>query len=480
MSDELPKGWAEAALPQVAELNMGQSPPSNTYNVEGKGLPFYQGKTEFGNLYPTPVKFCSVPSKVAEKDDILISVRAPVGPTNLCPEKSCIGRGLAGIRPLGEIPSRYLLYYLRSMEAGLAAQGTGSTFTAISKTDLAQLNVRLAPLGEQRRIVAKLETLLGKVDTSQQRLAKIPVLLKRFRQSVLAAACSGRLTADWREENDDIESSEDLIQKILDGRNKRYEATCKKCIAAGDKPPKRPKNLTRVKITHHNLPDIPETWEWACWDDLADWITYGFTRPMPHVAKGVPIITAKNVRDGFFDFSQSEFTTKEAFAELSEKDKPRRNEILITKDGAIRGRAALVETDEPFCISQAVAVVRFGGLTAHEPFLLRVVQSRFTQNLIEAESMGTAIPHISITNFGRFPVPLPPLPEQQEIVRRVEGLFALADQLEERLAKARGQVEKLTPSLLARAFAGQLVPQDPTDEPASVLLERIRHHPPTK
>jgi type I restriction enzyme S subunit len=174
------------------------------------------------------------------------------------------------------------------------------------------------------------------------------------------------------------------------------------------------------------------------------------------------------------DFSQAEFTTLKAFKELSEKDKPRRNEILITKDGAIRGRAALVATDEPFCISQAVAVVRFGGLTAHEPFLLRVVQSKFTQNLIEEESMGTAIPHISITNFGRFPVPMPPLDEQKEIVRRVEALFALAERIQARYAKARAQVEALTPALLAKAFRGELVPQDPSDEPASVLLERIQ------
>ena len=170
------------------------------------------------------------------------------------------------------------------------------------------------------------------------------------------------------------------------------------------------------------------------------------------------------------------------------KDKPRRGEILITKDGAIRGRAALVETDEPFCISQAVAVVRFGGLTADPPYLLRVIQSRFTQNLIEAESSGTAIPHISITHFGRFPVPLPPLAEQQEIVRRVEKLFAFADQIEARLTQAQTHIDRLTQSLLRKAFRGELVPtehalaaQQARDyEPAAELLERIRGQRDTK
>ncbi len=196
---------------------MGQSPPSNTYNADGRGLPFYQGKTEFGNLYPTPIKFCSVPSKVAEKNDILVSVRAPVGPTNLCPEKSCIGRGLAGIRPLGEIPSRYLLYYLRSEEAWLAAQGTGSTFTAISKTDLTQLNVRLAPFAEQRRIVAKLETLLivrrvdglfALADQLELRLAKARDQVDQLTPSLLGRAFAGQLVPQ--------DPTDEPAEKLLD------------------------------------------------------------------------------------------------------------------------------------------------------------------------------------------------------------------------------------------------------------------------
>jgi type I restriction enzyme S subunit len=103
-----------------------------------------------------------------------------------------------------------------------------------------------------------------------------------------------------------------------------------------------------------------------------------------------------------------------------------------------------------------------------------VLSTVFSNTTLAPYVSGTAQPKLNQANMNTIPVPVPPLPEQQEIVRRVEGLFALADQLEERLAKARGQVEKLTPSLLARAFAGQLVPQDPTDEPAEKLLERIR------
>jgi type I restriction enzyme S subunit len=482
MSDDLPQGWVTTRVSDVAETRSGGTPSTAKREYWDNGdVPWINSGAlkdcviSQPSTYITKLGSENSAAKLFPKNTVVIALTgATTGRVGILDFACSANQSVTGMFPSETYLPSYLFNFLRSARPAVLELAIGSAQPHINKKIVDDFEIPLAPLAEQRRIVAKLEALLDKVDTSQQRLTKIPVLLKRFRQSVLATACSGRLTTDWREENDDTESSSALIVKILAERNKRYKATCAKCVAAGIKSPKRPKNLTRAKLTHYDLPDIPETWEWVCWDDLADWITYGFTRPMPHVTKGIPIITAKNVRDGFLDFSQPEFTTTEAFTELSEKDKPRRSEILITKDGAIRGRAALVQTDEPFCISQAVAVVRFGGLTAHEPFLLRVVQSRFTQDLIEAESMGTAIPHISITNFGRFPVPLPSLPEQREIVRRVEGLFALADQLEVRLATARRQVDALTPSLLARAFRGELVPQDPNDEPASILLDRIR------
>lgn len=191
---ELPESWLGASLKDVAEIMMGQSPPSTTYNTSGIGLPFFQGKAEFGKLYPIVEKWCSEPVRVARKDDILIAVRAPVGPTNLAPSECCIGRGLSAIRGKGEIDTKYLLYFFRSIERWLGQQGTGSTFTAINRDFLEELIVPLAPLNEQKRIVAKLDELLPKVEACKERLQKIPTILKRFRQSVLAAAVSGKLT----------------------------------------------------------------------------------------------------------------------------------------------------------------------------------------------------------------------------------------------------------------------------------------------
>jgi len=143
---QLPKGWVWTRLEDFCQVILGQSPPSSTYNDEGKGFPFYQGKAEFGKVYPTPQKWCTAPTKFANKGDVLISVRAPVGPTNICPEYSAIGRGLAAIRGLVGIEPLSVLYLMRAFENEIAEQGTGSTFSAISGNQLKNFLVPLAPI----------------------------------------------------------------------------------------------------------------------------------------------------------------------------------------------------------------------------------------------------------------------------------------------------------------------------------------------
>lgn len=150
----VPSSWAITELGQIATVVMGQSPPGNSYNQEKNGLPFFQGKTDFRELFPKPATWCTKPSRIAETGDILISVRAPVGPTNIAQEKSCIGRGLAAIRPDQICLERdYLLYYLRFAEAAIASLGQGSTFEAINKSDLFNLRVAFPPIPEQQHIV---------------------------------------------------------------------------------------------------------------------------------------------------------------------------------------------------------------------------------------------------------------------------------------------------------------------------------------
>ena len=142
------------SLGEIAAITAGQSPPGSSYNEDGDGLPFFQGKADFGDVYPVTRKWCVAPKKIADAGDILISVRAPVGPTNIAAERCCIGRGLAAIRPDETIALRDFVHWvIKCREPELVSRGQGSTFAAIAQNDLKSLVVPIPPLDEQRRIV---------------------------------------------------------------------------------------------------------------------------------------------------------------------------------------------------------------------------------------------------------------------------------------------------------------------------------------
>ena len=168
----------------------GQSPESKYYNTNGEGIPFFQGKADFGELYPNIRVYCSKPTKIAEKDDILLSVRAPVGPTNLAPCKVCIGRGLTAIRPDETLDLKYLLFFFRFFEAQLQQKGTGTTFKAITQDIIKNLEIAVPSLEDQQRIVTRIEELFSQLDSGVETLKKTKEQLKVYRQAVLKEAFS--------------------------------------------------------------------------------------------------------------------------------------------------------------------------------------------------------------------------------------------------------------------------------------------------
>ena len=167
-------------LKDIAIINMGQSPDSKTYNEEKEGIPFYQGKSDFGKINPIPRVWCSNPIKIAEKEDILISVRAPIGDTNIATERCCIGRGLASIRPLNEnVNQKYLYYLLNSKYKELNKFGTGSTFKAITKDNLCNLKCTHIPdIKEQIEVVNKLDNVSKIIAIKKEQLEQLNTIIK--------------------------------------------------------------------------------------------------------------------------------------------------------------------------------------------------------------------------------------------------------------------------------------------------------------
>ena len=188
------KKWERKRLGEVCEIIMGQSPPGYTYNTEGKGLPFYQGKIEFGRGHlKSPATWCSEPQKIAEPNDILISIRAPVGPTNMCNIKCCIGRGLAALRPTNSIESRFVFYSLRFIEPEICGIGQGSTFSAISKPQIQNLEIPFPSLPTQQRIATELKEKMAEVEKLRTFIEKQLEALDVLPQSILRKAFRGEL-----------------------------------------------------------------------------------------------------------------------------------------------------------------------------------------------------------------------------------------------------------------------------------------------
>ncbi len=167
------------ALRDVCEINMGQSPDSSSYNEEGRGIPFFQGNADFGERNPVTRVWCDAPSKIANANDILISVRAPIGAINYATETCCIGRGLAAITPdLNRVSSEYIFWLLKGKNAELNSKGTGSTFKAINRKALEEIQVPAISLKEQAAYAANLEAVYKIIQMRRQQLSSLNNLIK--------------------------------------------------------------------------------------------------------------------------------------------------------------------------------------------------------------------------------------------------------------------------------------------------------------
>jgi type I restriction enzyme, S subunit len=203
---KVPVDWEVLSLSQVAEINMGQSPPSGNYHDKEEGLPFYQGNADFGPKYPTPSRWCNKPLKVAGQGDILISVRAPVGEINVAPHNCCIGRGIAAIR-VTSIDSHFLYQAMLFHRKALEKVAQGSTFEAINRKDLSDFLILAPPTSEQKKIAEILTTVDDTIEETDRIIEKTKELKKGLMQKLLTCGIGhkkfkkteiGEIPAEWK------------------------------------------------------------------------------------------------------------------------------------------------------------------------------------------------------------------------------------------------------------------------------------------
>jgi len=468
----LPEVWEATTLGAIARIEMGQSPPSDTYNNSGHGLPFFQGKAEFGGWYPEIRKYCSVPKKVAPAGAILISVRAPVGPTNLAPEECCIGRGLAAIEPIQGVDTYFLLYFFRAIEPALSTEGTGSTFSAINGEHLRNLKIQVPPYQEQRRIVAKIEELFSELDDSVANLETARARLQTYRKSLLKHAFEGRLTEQWRREHaDELESADQLLERIREERQARYQQQLEEWKAqvaqweAEGKPGKKPRKPAAMKAQKpiyfedtSRLPELPRGWIWVRVGDLL-LVPPHNGRSVKDRDGGFPVLRLTAMKEGGIDLGEFKFGDWE---EEEAKDYiVSYGDFLVMRGNGSKhlvGSGGAVGS-----ISRAVAfpdtMIRLRLVTSgvDPKFFGHVWNSRVIRNQIEAAARTTAgIYKINQQHIQNLIFPLPPLEEQKELGRLVEENANSVEPLENTVVTSIQREQVLRQSILKCAFEGRL------------------------
>ena len=415
---DIPDTWKWVHLGDITELIMGQSPKGENVFEGGQGIEFHQGKIYFSDDYLLKsTQTTNAPTKIVEPNTVLLCVRAPVGTVNITPRKICIGRGLCGVRVLGGMDSYFMLNWLRAIKDRFVKKATGTTFIAITGKVVEEELIPLPPLGEQKRIVAKIEELMPFVEQYAAASTKLNTLNTTFpemmKKSILQEAVQGKLVP--QDPNDEPASL--LLKKIAEEK--------KRLIKEG----KIKKQKPLPEITEDEIPfDIPESWEWCHVGDLFD---HNTGKAMNSSAKQGnrkgsvrKFITTSNLYWNRFDLS----TVKEMF--FSDDELARctatKRDILMCEGGAYFGRTAIWNYDYDICFQNHVHRLR-PYVKIKEEFFYYLFYFYRTTGLMK--SKGTAMPGLSSVALHGLVIPLPPLAEQERIVSKIEELLPCAKQL---------------------------------------------------
>lgn len=475
---ELPSSWARAAMGDIC-AQPTQRVPSVDEDFTYIDIASVD-RDRKSILEPQRLPGAEAPSrarKVVEEGDVIVSMTRPnlnavalVGAEH----NECIAStGFDVLKPI-EVEPRWIFAAVRSAQFvdAMCDKVQGALYPAVKSADIREHEIPLPPLAEQTRIAQKLDELLAQVDTLKARTDSIPALLKRFRQSVLSSAVSGRLTEEWRKSNDhavDITNAAKIHQsEWLAAREREYQRKqkgyCENTILRKFKPAPFLEDV-----------NLPPSWLTTSLSNLAEVTDPNPSHRMPkYTDTGTPFISTENFgNNGQIDFSIGKKVTKEELEAQRARYEIQEGTFAFTRIGTI-GRSVFLPSPHNYCISHAVAVVQpYTKLTAPK-FLKLVASAPSTLSQATEGVQSVGVPDLGVGKMKSFKIPMPPIDEQVEIVRRVEQLFAFSDQLEAKVASAKSRIDHLTQSILAKAFRGELVPQDPNDEPASVLVERIK------
>lgn len=480
---EVPSGWALARVGDLIQPKTTHDPTS-----DGDGTFEYIDVSSIDSSRNIIVSPKTVPNEEApsrarrpvEEDDVLFCLVRPYLRNVAVVPKSLDGQiastAFCVLRSSGGCDPRFLFYQVGSDEFINTLPTYGNSPPAAREDEFLNQCLRLAPLGEQERIVAKIEELFSELDAGVEALERAQKRLERYRASVLKAAVEGRLTEGWRAENPPHETGEELLERILVERRKRWEEEYRaKYEAKGKQPPKGWQDRYKEPEGPEtdDLPDPPDGWCWANLSQLKSYSLYGprFSSD-DYEDQGVLVLRTTDISDdGRVNLSSpprlpldDQQLKKYALAP---------GDLLFTRTGSI-GTLAVFD-DSVDAIAGAYLIQYRLVLDGDLPRWIELfMRSSSGQRALRGGSAGVGRPNLNAPTIDDIPIPLPPRDEQAHIMTEIRAALSLQAASCKTISDGLVRGDSLQQAILKRAFEGRLVPQDPSDEPASVLLERIQ------
>lgn len=490
---DLPKEWIWANVGQLYDVIGGGTPSTKVSEYWQGDIPWITSADIHGLKDIRPRKrtneegIRNSATNLVPAGSLIVVTRVSLGRialTNTPISFSQDSQALLGNNDL--IYPDYALYFLSQAVQVFKYRHRGTTIAGVTKKQLRELPFALPPISEQHRIVDKIEELFTKLDAGIESLKKAQAQLKQYRQSVLKTAVEGKLTEEWRAAHkDELEPASVLLERIQKERREKWEAEQLESFAAKGKTPKDDKWKGKYKEPPPDTeerPELPDGWTWTTVEQLgAAGEQAVLTGPFgsnlgrsDFLPAGIPVLTIGCLTNQGLDMGKAVYISENKAIEL-ERYKVRSGDLLFSRMATV-GRAGTVTAQyEGVIINYHLMRLRLADRAILPRYFISFVRgSQIVKDYVREVNHGATRDGINTRELLNMPIAIPPFMEQQEIAEEIERCLSVADEVESTISTELNRVERLRQSILKRAFSGKLVPQDQNDEPASILLERIK------